>query len=154
MGTPAQKHAIEKGMTIMMVMVIPIAVAVHTVIAYRFAMTVQPMWHTTIFAPYYVTGATCHIIGGISNDWAPDLSRRDTGNSFGSLSAQLWNHFPSMDIRLTRRGIKWPRFTEKEIVELTAFLYFITYLGDPGDRDNGKAPWRRLVSPWRFTHIF
>lgn len=56
-GTPAQKHAIEKGMTIMMVMVIPIAVSVHTVIAYLFAMTVQPMWHTAIFAPYFVTGA-------------------------------------------------------------------------------------------------
>lgn len=56
-GTPAQKHAIEKGMTIMMVMVIPIAVSVHTVIAYLFAMTVQPMWHTAIFAPYFVAGA-------------------------------------------------------------------------------------------------
>jgi molybdopterin-containing oxidoreductase family membrane subunit len=56
-GTPAQKHAIEKGMTIMMVMVVPIAVSVHTVIAYLFAMTVQPMWHTAIFAPYFVAGA-------------------------------------------------------------------------------------------------
>ena len=56
-GTPAQKHAIEKGMTIMMVMVVPIAVSVHTVIAYLFSMTVQPMWHSTIFAPYFVVGA-------------------------------------------------------------------------------------------------
>ncbi|MDZ4383060.1 MAG: NrfD/PsrC family molybdoenzyme membrane anchor subunit, partial [Thermodesulfovibrionia bacterium] len=56
-GTPAQKHVIEKGMTIMMVMVVPIAVSVHTVISYLFAMTVQPMWHSTIFAPYFVVGA-------------------------------------------------------------------------------------------------
>jgi molybdopterin-containing oxidoreductase family membrane subunit len=56
-GTPRQKHVLERAMTIMMVMVIPIAVSVHTVISYLFAMTVQPGWHSTIFAPYFVVGA-------------------------------------------------------------------------------------------------
>jgi Ni/Fe-hydrogenase subunit HybB-like protein len=40
-----------------MVMVIPIAVSVHTVISYIFAMTLQPGWHSTIFGPYFVMGA-------------------------------------------------------------------------------------------------
>ena len=44
-----------------------------------------------------------------------------------------------MDIRFTKLCIKWPQFTEKELVDLTAFLYFITYLGDMGDQDNGNA---------------
>src|SRR4030066_2328345 len=44
-GTPAQRHVIEKGMTIMMGVVVPIAASVPTVISYLFAMTVQPMWH-------------------------------------------------------------------------------------------------------------
>lgn len=91
----------------------------------------------TLFEKKHCT--TCHIIGKIGKEGAPDLSRRDIGNSFGSLTAQIWNHFPSMDIRFTKLGIKWPQFTEKELVDLTAFLYFITYLGDMGDQDNGNA---------------
>jgi len=46
-----------------MIIVIPIAVSVHTVISYIFAMTVQPGWHSTIFGPYFVVGA---IFSGIA----------------------------------------------------------------------------------------
>jgi len=56
-GTPEQKHALEKAINILMVMVIPIAVSVHTIIAWIFGMTLQPGWHSTIFGPYFVVGA-------------------------------------------------------------------------------------------------
>jgi len=46
-----------------MVGVIPVAVSVHTVISWVFAMTIQPMWHSTIFGPYFVAGA---IFSGIA----------------------------------------------------------------------------------------
>jgi molybdopterin-containing oxidoreductase family membrane subunit len=46
-----------------MVMVIPIAISVHTVISYIFSMTLQPGWHSTIFGPYFVAGA---IFSGIA----------------------------------------------------------------------------------------
>jgi molybdopterin-containing oxidoreductase family membrane subunit len=36
---------------------------VHTVVSWVFAMTVQPMWHSTIFGPYFVVGA---IFSGIA----------------------------------------------------------------------------------------
>ncbi len=62
-GTPRQKHVLERAMTVMMVVVIPIAVSVHTVISYIFAMTLQPGWHSTIFGPYFVCGA---IFSGIA----------------------------------------------------------------------------------------
>ncbi len=62
-GTPGQKRVLEKAMTVMMVIVIPIAVSVHTVISYIFAMTIQPGWHSTIFGPYFVCGA---IFSGIA----------------------------------------------------------------------------------------
>src|SRR5574342_50354 len=45
------------------VAVIPIAVSVHTVIAWIFALTLRPMWHSTIFGPYFVVGA---IFSGIA----------------------------------------------------------------------------------------
>ncbi|HSG29369.1 MAG TPA: NrfD/PsrC family molybdoenzyme membrane anchor subunit, partial [Candidatus Krumholzibacterium sp.] len=62
-GTERQKHVLERAINILMVMVIPIAVSVHTVISYIFSMTLQPGWHSTIFGPYFVVGA---IFSGIA----------------------------------------------------------------------------------------
>jgi molybdopterin-containing oxidoreductase family membrane subunit len=62
-GTPRQRAVLDRAVNIMMVLVIPIAVSVHTVISYIFAMTLQPGWHSTIFGPYFVVGA---IFSGIA----------------------------------------------------------------------------------------
>jgi molybdopterin-containing oxidoreductase family membrane subunit len=62
-GTEKQKKILDRAINILMVMVIPIAVSVHTVISYIFAMTIQPGWHSTIFGPYFVAGA---IFSGIA----------------------------------------------------------------------------------------
>jgi Ni/Fe-hydrogenase subunit HybB-like protein len=35
----------------------PLVVSVHTIVSWDFATTVLPGWHTTIFPPYFVTGA-------------------------------------------------------------------------------------------------
>jgi len=56
-GTERQKHRLEIAISIMAILVIPIAVSVHTVVSWVFGMTVQPMWHSTIFGPYFVVGA-------------------------------------------------------------------------------------------------
>jgi molybdopterin-containing oxidoreductase family membrane subunit len=56
-GTERQKQILERAMTILMVIVIPVAVSVHTVISFIFSMTIQPGWHSTIFGPYFVVGA-------------------------------------------------------------------------------------------------
>ncbi|MDW7711566.1 MAG: NrfD/PsrC family molybdoenzyme membrane anchor subunit [Deferrisomatales bacterium] len=62
-GTPRQKHLLERLIGIMAVIILPIAVSVHTVVSFVFAMTVQPMWHSAIFGPYFVAGA---IFSGIA----------------------------------------------------------------------------------------
>ncbi len=61
--TPRQRARLQKAIGVLMVLVIPIAVSVHTVVSWVFAMTIQPMWHSTIFGPYFVTGA---IFSGIA----------------------------------------------------------------------------------------
>lgn len=63
-GTEKQRQRIEKIISVLAVLVIPIAVSVHTVIAWIFGMTIQPMWHSTIFGPYFVVGA---IYSGIAS---------------------------------------------------------------------------------------
>jgi len=62
-GTKRQKRIIEILISIMAVVVIPIAVSVHTVVSFVFSMTIQPMWHSAIFGPYFVVGA---IFSGIA----------------------------------------------------------------------------------------
>jgi len=41
----------------MAIAIIPVAVSVHTIVSWDFAMTPVPMWHSTIFGPYFVVGA-------------------------------------------------------------------------------------------------
>ena len=62
-GTPRQRRLLDRAIAVMAVIVIPIAISVHTVVSWVFAMTVQPMWHSTIFGPYFVVGA---IFSGIA----------------------------------------------------------------------------------------
>ena len=62
-GTPTQQRRLNRLISIMAIAVIPIAVSVHTVVSYVFSMTVQPMWHSAIFGPYFVVGA---IFSGIA----------------------------------------------------------------------------------------
>lgn len=56
-GTPEQWHRLEKAILYVSILVIPIMITVHTVVSYVFAMTIQPMWHSAIFGPYFVAGA-------------------------------------------------------------------------------------------------
>lgn len=56
-GTKSQWHRLEKSMTIMTIIIIPVAVSVHTVVSYIFAMTLRPGWNSTVFGPYFVAGA-------------------------------------------------------------------------------------------------
>ncbi len=62
-GAPDQWRRLERAIGAMAIIVIPIAVSVHTVVSWVFAMTIQPMWHSTIFGPYFVVGA---IFSGIA----------------------------------------------------------------------------------------
>ena len=62
-GTSKQWHRLESAMQIMAVAVIPVAVSVHSIVSWDFAMAPVPMWHSTIFAPYFVAGA---IFSGIA----------------------------------------------------------------------------------------
>lgn len=62
-GAPRQWHRLEKAMQIMAIVIIPVAVSVHSIVSWDFAMAPVPMWHSTIFAPYFVAGA---IFSGIA----------------------------------------------------------------------------------------
>lgn len=56
-GTPTQRRALERAMTVMMIVIIPVAVSVHTVVSWIFAMTLRVPFNTTVFGPFFVAGA-------------------------------------------------------------------------------------------------
>jgi molybdopterin-containing oxidoreductase family membrane subunit len=56
-GNPQQWQSLEMAIRVMAIIVIPVAVSVHTIVSWDFAMTLQPMWHSAIFGPYFVVGA-------------------------------------------------------------------------------------------------
>ena len=62
-GTPKQWHRLESAMQIMAIVIIPVAVSVHTIVSFDFSMAPVPMWHSTMFGPYFVAGA---IFSGIA----------------------------------------------------------------------------------------
>ncbi len=64
-GTPRQWNRLETAMHIMAVAIIPVAVSVHTIVSWDFAMAPVPMWHSTIFGPYFVAGAIFSGIAGL-----------------------------------------------------------------------------------------
>ncbi len=62
-GSDRQWQALERAMKLMAIVILAIAVSVHSVVAYDFSMSLTPTWHNTIFPPYFVVGA---IFSGIA----------------------------------------------------------------------------------------
>src|SRR5271169_3593939 len=62
-GSDREWHALERAMKLMACIILAVAVSVHTVVAWDFSMAIAPMWHSTIFGPYFVVGA---IFSGIA----------------------------------------------------------------------------------------
>ena len=63
-GIENQHRRLEKAINFMSVLVIPVMITVHTVVSFVFAMTIQPLWHSAIFGPYFVVGA---IFSGVAS---------------------------------------------------------------------------------------
>jgi Ni/Fe-hydrogenase subunit HybB-like protein len=64
-GTTLQWHRLESAMQIMAIAIIPVAVSVHTIVSFDFSMAPVPMWHSTMFGPYFVAGAIFSGIAGL-----------------------------------------------------------------------------------------
>lgn len=57
-GTRDQWQRLERALRIMAVTILPVAVSVHTIVSWDFAMSIAPpLWHTTVYGPYFVAGA-------------------------------------------------------------------------------------------------
>lgn len=62
-GNREQWSRLDKTITVISVLIIPIGVSLHTVTSWIFSTTVQPGWKSTILGPYFVVGAIFSGIG-------------------------------------------------------------------------------------------
>jgi len=56
-GSPEQDRAISRAIRILLILLIPAALSIHTVTSWLFAVTSRAGWDSTIFGPYFVSGA-------------------------------------------------------------------------------------------------
>lgn len=56
-NTKKQNELLGRTTDLLSIIIIPLAIIVHSVLAWIFGMTLRPGWHSTIFAPYFVIAA-------------------------------------------------------------------------------------------------
>ncbi|MBK5306521.1 MAG: polysulfide reductase NrfD, partial [Frankiaceae bacterium] len=56
-GAPHQRRVLAGGLGVVSIMIIPLAVSVHSVLAWAFSLTSRPGWYESIWAPYFVVAA-------------------------------------------------------------------------------------------------
>jgi len=130
--TPKQRAALERVIGVLAIAVIPIAVSVHTIIGWIFAMTLRPMWHSTIFGPYFVMGA---IYSGIAAILVAMVILR---KAFRLEQYFKDVHFDYLGRMLLLFSLLWFYFTFAEY--LTAF-----YGGEPSEM---QTFWAKVTGPF------
>jgi molybdopterin-containing oxidoreductase family membrane subunit len=63
--TPEQKKILTKAITMLSVLIIPVAFGIHTVTSWLFATTFRAGWDSTNFGPYFISGAFMVGAGGV-----------------------------------------------------------------------------------------
>ena len=56
-GNEAQHQIIKKSMKILLVLIVPVALSIHTVTSWLFASSSRVGWDSSVFGPYFVSGA-------------------------------------------------------------------------------------------------
>ncbi len=103
-GTAREWRWLEMAGLTMAIIIIPLAVSVHTIVGWDFGMTLTPGWHSTIFAPYFVLGAIFSGLGAVVIAmsivrWVFGLQKYLTPHHFNQLGkvlltvSLLWGYF-------------------------------------------------------------
>jgi molybdopterin-containing oxidoreductase family membrane subunit len=56
-STPQQRRVLTRSLGVISVIIIPLAVSVHSVLAWAFSSTSRPWWHESVWAPQFVVAA-------------------------------------------------------------------------------------------------
>jgi Ni/Fe-hydrogenase subunit HybB-like protein len=139
-GSDREWHALERAMKLMACIILAVAISVHTVVAWDFAMAIAPMWHSTIFGPYFVVGA---IFSGIAALLVALTALRKVLHLEFYLK---WHHFNNLAKLLLLMSLLWLYFTLAE--NLTVW-----YGNEPKEMAVFGARTRAAYAPYFWTMV-
>lgn len=134
-GSPEQHRILDRGVAVMAIVLLPVAISIHTVTAWLFGTTLRPGWHTTIIGPDFVVGALYSGIAAVLTvmalfRWMFHLERFITVDHFRRLAILL-------------------------LVSCFAYIYFVIneYLG-PGYTGGAEQHWLSSIFSGRYALEF
>jgi len=80
----------------------------------------------------------CHAVHGRGGHVGPDLAQKKLHRTVTEIAGLMWNHEPAMWSRMQSMGIPFPQFSNGEISDLIAYLFFLQYYDPPGDPVKGQ----------------
>ena len=85
----------------------------------------------------------CHAVGEEETKLGPNLARIHRRGSLLDVAGAMWNHAPMMHAKMAELYIAPPQLASQEMANLIAFLtayqYYLTQVGQPGNPDRGRA---------------
>lgn len=81
----------------------------------------------------------CHAIRGAGGRIGPDLGREELNKSVTEIAGLMWNHGPKMWAKMQALKIPLPQFSDQEVSDLVAYLFFLQYFDPPGNVVKGQG---------------
>ncbi len=85
--------------------------------------------------------AQCHSLPGQrarEGKMGPELTGRVMPRTVSQFAGLMWNHAPRMAERMAARGMKPPRFSDKEMADLISYLFSARYFEQSGNANEGR----------------
>ncbi|MFI5395914.1 MAG: c-type cytochrome [Candidatus Binatia bacterium] len=80
----------------------------------------------------------CHAVRGTGGHVGPDLGQMQLHRSVTEVAGLMWNHQPGMWAKMQTLGLSLPEFSDQELSDLIAYLFFLQYFDPPGDVAKGQ----------------
>ena len=82
----------------------------------------------------------CHSAQGTGAKEGIDLGKRARKfyTSLTRIVSSMWNKGPVVIVKMAQTQCCGPKFTSTEMADLLAYLYFLHFIDEPGNRENGE----------------
>lgn len=80
----------------------------------------------------------CHSVDGKGGGIAEDVTQMELNKSVTEIAGLMWNHSMVMISLMKKEKMTWPRFQGEEMADLISYLYFVNFMGQRGDSEQGK----------------
>jgi len=80
----------------------------------------------------------CHTSESSGESGKISLKAQDLKGSLTQIAGTIWKHGPKMWAKMAESDFPTPEFTEEEMSDIIAYVYFLQHVDQPGDPQRGK----------------